>query len=189
MQGLVTHSGLDFLVTGFPISPFSIHSTNSYIGVCAIQNMLASKISKDIFQPLCIRAHSGIQSVGQVLERTNSLLNHATDLWLRAQKCAISIRATVGVRIFGVEWRAAGNSSRQGTPILAIFPFFMSDSRPLYHGLAAWPSDPALSPSIQATPRSVNKGRHQNPEPRTLESLCSPAERSQKNALQPRKLD
>uniref|UniRef100_A0A093V377 Structural maintenance of chromosomes protein 3 n=1 Tax=Talaromyces marneffei PM1 TaxID=1077442 RepID=A0A093V377_TALMA len=228
-----------------PITPFSIHSTNSYIRVCAIQNILASKISKDIFQPLCIRAPSGIQSVGQVLERTTSLsgrqqaitcslilkafeedeksirrsmitaivleissivgdlvhdrsafekdltslLNQATDLWLKTQKCAIGIRATMDVRISGVEWRAAGGSSKQGNPILAIFPFFMSDSQPLYQGLAVWPNDPALSPSIQATPRSVNKGRHQNSEPRTPKSLSSPAERSQKNALQQQKLD
>lgn len=207
--------------------------------------MLASKISKHIFQHLCIRAPSGIHSVGQVLERTTSLsgrqqaitrclifkvfeedeksvrrsmvptialeisnivgdlvhdrsafdkdltrlLNQATDLWLKLQKCAIDIRATMDVRISGVEWRAAGGSSRKGNPILAIFPFFMSDSQPLYQGLAVWPSDPALSSGIQATPRSVNKGRHQNSEPRTPESLSSPAERSQKNALQPRKLD
>jgi hypothetical protein len=118
-----------------------------------------------------------------------SLLNQATELWLRAQKCVMDIRVTMDVRTSGLEWRAAGGSSRQGTPILAIFPFFMSDSQPLYQGLAVWPRDPALSPSIQATPRSVNKGRHQNPEPRTPESLSSPAERSQKNALQLRKLD
>jgi hypothetical protein len=112
-----------------------------------------------------------------------SLLNKATDLWLKAQKCAIGIRVTMDVRIPGVEWRAAGGSNKQGNPILAIFPFFMSDSQPLYQGLAVWPSDPALSPSIQATPRSTNKGMHQNPEPRTPESLSSPVERSRKNAL------
>jgi hypothetical protein len=118
-----------------------------------------------------------------------SLLNQATDLWLEAQRCAIRIRATMDVRISRVEWRAAGDSSRQGNPILAIFPFFISDSQPLYHGLAVWSSDLALSPSIQATPRSVNKQRYQILEPRTPESLSSPTERSQTTALEPQKRD